>query len=310
MPVSSPSPATSLWESLWPPPKAAASGIASHPCALRARHARAMTREGIPRISTAFTDRWIRIRGVRLHSVESAHVGQVPIILIPGLAMSGRYFLPLARLLAEHHPVRVLELPGFGRSTGPRCALSMPEHAAWLHEWMQQCGIAAAHVVGHSMGCQVAAHFAAMHAGQVKTLTLIGPTVDIRARKRATQIGRLLRDLTREKSAIIFWAAVDVLRAGIVRTWRTSTEMLADPVEDQFARITAPTLLLRGQKDSLSPETWLETAARSLPTTSRWQTVPAAAHCVQFSQPAKTGSTILSWIDEWTNARTEVPASK
>ncbi len=270
-----------------------------------------MTRESIPHLSTAFTDQWTRIRGVRLHSVESAHVGQVPIILIPGLAMSGRYFLLLARLLAEQHPVRVLELPGFGRSTGPRRALSMPEHAAWLHEWMQQRGIGAAHVVGHSMGCQVAAHFATMHAGEVKTLTLIGPTVDIRARKRATQIGRLLSDLTKEKPAIIFWAMADVLRAGIVRTWRTSTEMLADPVEDQFARITAPTLLIRGQNDSLAPETWLETAARALPT-SRRLTIPAAAHCVQFSEPAKTGSAILSWIDEWANARKEavVPASK
>lgn len=270
-----------------------------------------MTREGIPRKSTAFTDQWIRIRGVRLHSVESAHVGQVPIILIPGLAMSGRYFLRLARLLAEHHPVRVLELPGFGRSTGPRHALSMPAHAAWLHEWMQQRGIVAAHLVGHSMGCQVAAHFAARHPDEVKTLTVIALTVDIRARRRATQIGRLLIDLTKEKLPIIFWAVADVLRAGLLRTWRTSTEMLADPVEDQFARITAPTLLLRGQNDSLAPETWLETAARSLPS-SRWLTIPAAAHCVQFSEPEKTGSAILSWINEWAKARKEgvVPTSK
>ncbi len=262
-----------------------------------------MTREGIPRISTAFTDRWTRIRGAQLHSVESAHVGQVPIILIPGLAMSGRYFLPLARLLSEYHPVRVLELPGFGRSTGPRRALSMPEHAAWLNEWMLERGIATAHIVGHSMGCQVAAHFAAMHADEVKTLTLIAPTVDIHARKRATQIGRLLGDLLKEKSPVIFWAAVDVLRAGIARTWRTSTEMLADPVEEQFARITAPTLLLHGQNDPLAPEAWLETAARSLPT-SRWLTIPAAAHCVQFSEPRETGSAILSWTTEWANSRT------
>lgn len=261
-----------------------------------------MTREGTPRIS-AFTDRWTRIRGVQLHSVESAHVGQVPIILIPGLAMSGRYFQPLARLLADHLPVKVLELPGFGRSTSPGRALSMPEHAAWLNEWMQERGITGAHVVGHSMGCQVAAHLAAMHPDQVKTLTLIAPTVDVHARKRAPQIRRLLRDLTRERPAIVFWAAVDVLRAGIVRTWRTSTEMLTDPIEEQFARITAPTLLLRGQNDSLSPEAWLETAARSFPT-SRWLTIPAGAHCVQFSEPARTASTILAWINEWSSART------
>lgn len=269
-----------------------------------------MIREGPPSISTVFNDRWTRIRGVQLHSVESACVGQVPIILIPGLAMSGRYFQPLARLLAEHHPVRVLELPGFGRSSGSGRALSMPEHAAWLHEWMQERRIAVAHLVGHSMGCQVVAHLAAMHTDRVKTLILIGPTVDAHARKRAAQMGRLLRDLTKEKPLIAFWAVVDVLRAGIVRTWRTSTAMLADPVEDQFARIPAPTLLLRGKKDSLAPERWLETAARSLPT-SRWLTIPAGAHCVQFAEPARTASSILAWINEWSDARTGavIPAS-
>ncbi len=135
--------------------------------------------------------------------------------------------------------------------------------------------------------------------------------MDVHARKRTTQIGRWLSDLLKEKPPIVFWAALDALRAGIIRTWRTSTEMLADPVEEQLARITAPTLLLRGQNDPLAPEAWLETAARSLPP-SRWLTIPAAAHCVQFSEPRKTGSAILSWITEWANARTGavIPASK
>lgn len=224
-------------------------------------------------------------------------------VLIPGLAMSGKYFRPLAQLLVEHHPVMVLELPGFGRSTALRRALSMPEHAAWLAEWMQERGIATAHFVGHSMGCQVVAHLAARSADRVKTLTLIGPTVDLHARRRAPQIGRLMRDFMQERPAVLWWAVVDVLRAGLVRTWRTSTAMLADPVEEQFARITAPTLLLRGQNDALAPERWLETAARSLPT-SRWQTIPAGAHCVQFSEPTRTASLVLAWINEWANART------
>ncbi len=256
-----------------------------------------MTRKGIPQLSRGFTDRWTRVRGIRLHSVEAAKVGEVPIILIPGLAMSARYFLPLATLLAAHHPVKALELPGFGRSSGPPRALSMSEHAVWLDEWLQERRIVAVHVVGHSMGCQVAAHFAAMRAAQVKTLTLIAPTVDADARRRATQIRRLLKDLTKERPAILFWAVVDVLRAGILRTWRTSTEMLADPVEDQFPLITAPTLLLRGQNDSIVPETWLATAASSL-SVSRWQTVPGGAHCLQFSQPTQTASSIRSWIEE------------
>lgn len=240
---------------------------------------------------------WTSVRGAKLHSMESTHTGRIPIVLVPGLAMSGRYFLPLARLLAEHHPVRVLELPGFGRSTGPDRALPMREHAAWLGEWMQARGMGACHIVAHSMGCQVAAHFAATRAARAETLTLIGPTIDIHARKRTTQILRLIGDLAQERFEVLRWALVDVLRAGLVHTWRTSTEMLSDPIEAQLAQVTAPTLLLRGKNDSIAPENWLRTAAESLPM-GRWQTLPASGHCVQFSEPAQTASAILAWIGQ------------
>jgi len=208
--------------------------------------------------------------------------------------MSGAYFLPLARVLAEEHPVRILELPGFGRSSGPPKALSMREHAEWLHEWMLARGMRACHLVGHSMGCQVAAHLAASHPDQVRTLTLIGPTVDVCARQRLRQILRLARDLTKERPTVLLRALADVLRAGVARTWRTSTEMLADRLEVQLARTTAPTLLLRGARDSIAPESWLQTAAEFL-VAGHWQTLPAGAHCVQYSDPGHTAAVITAF---------------
>ena len=242
-----------------------------------------------------FADHWTRVREAKLYSVEAAFPGRIPFVLLPGLAMSGAYFLPLARLLAEEHPVRILELPGFGRSSGPPKALSMCEHAEWLNEWMQARAISACHLVGHSMGCQVAAHLAAAHPDRVRTLTLIGPTVDMRARQRLRQIFRLARDLIKERPPVLFRALSDVLRAGIVRTWRTSTEMLADRLEVQLARITAPTLLLRGARDSIAPESWLQAAAEVL-VAGRWQTIPGGAHCVQFSDPGHTAAAIATFV--------------
>ncbi len=234
------------------------------------------------------------MRNADLHSVEAGRPGRIPFVLIPGLAMSGSYFLPLARSLAASDPVQVLELPGFGRSTGPRGALAMREHAAWLDDWMEVRNIQRCHLVGHSMGCQVTAHLAAEHADRVRTLTLIGPTVDAHARRRTTQILRLFRDFSKESLPTVFRALVDVLRAGVVRTWRTSTEMLADPLEAQLARITAPTLLLRGANDSIAPERWLQTAASFL-AAGHSMTLPVGAHCVQFSAAAQTAAAILTW---------------
>ncbi len=237
------------------------------------------------------------MRDADFHSIEAERPGRIPFVLVPGLAMSGFYFLPLARLLAASDPVRVVELPGFGRSTGPRGALAMREHAAWLHDWMEVRNIRKCHLVGHSMGCQVTAHLAAEHADRVRTLTLIGPTIDAHARRRTTQILRLVRDFTEESLPILFRALADVLRAGVARTWRTSTEMLADPLEAQLARITAPTLLLRGANDPIAPESWLQTAASSL-TAGHCLTLPVGAHCVQFSASEQTAAAILAWISQ------------
>lgn len=244
----------------------------------------------------SLNDVWTTLRGARLHSVEAQKAEGIPIVLIPGLAMSGRYLLPLARLLADHYRVRVLELPGFGCSTGPRRALSMQEHAAWIHEWMLVRGTNACHLVGHSMGCQVVAHLAAAHPDRARTLVLIGPTIDIHARKRTTQILRLAQDFTKESFTILFWALLDVLRAGILRTWRTSTEMMGDRIEAQLTQITAPTHLLRGKNDPIAPESWLQTAANFL-STGRSQTLPVGAHCVQFSDPERTAAVIIGWIE-------------
>ncbi len=235
------------------------------------------------------------MRDADLHSIEAERPGRIPFVLIPGLAMSGFYFLPLARALAASELVRVVELPRFGRSTGPRGALPMREHAAWLRDWMEVRNIRTCHLVGHSMGCQVTAHLAAEHAERVRTLTLIGPTVDAHARRRTTQILRLVRDFTEESFPIVFRALADVLRAGVARTWRTSTEMLADPLEAQLARITAPTLLLRGANDWIASERWLQTAAKFL-SAGRCMTLPVGAHCVQFSAAEQTAAAILAWI--------------
>lgn len=201
----------------------------------------------------------------------------------------------MARILAERHPVRVLELPGFGRSSGPGLALSMREHSEWLYEWMQARGLSACHLVAHSMGCQVAAHLAAAQPERVRTLILIGPTNDVHARQRSRQILRLIQDLTTERLPVFFHALVDVLRAGIARTWRTSTEMFADPLEAQLARVTAPTLLLRGAYDPIAPEAWLRTAAEFL-VAGHWQTLPVGAHRVQFSDPIMTAAAITALV--------------
>ena len=45
--------------------------------------------------------------------------GTLPLVLLHGLAVSHRHMMPLAARLAGHHPVHVVDLPGFGLSSEP-----------------------------------------------------------------------------------------------------------------------------------------------------------------------------------------------
>jgi pimeloyl-ACP methyl ester carboxylesterase len=65
-------------------------------------------------------------------------------ILLHGLAVSHRYLMPLAAGLAGHHPVHVVDLPGFGLSDDPGTVLDVPEHAEHVAAWLAAAGMPSA----------------------------------------------------------------------------------------------------------------------------------------------------------------------
>jgi pimeloyl-ACP methyl ester carboxylesterase len=88
-------------------------------------------------------------------------------IMLHGLAVSHRYLMPLAAGLAGHHPVHVVDLPGFGLSDDPGTVLDVPEHADHVAAWLAAAGMPSAVVVGNSFGCQVAVELAVRYPDRV-----------------------------------------------------------------------------------------------------------------------------------------------
>ncbi|MEV0724285.1 alpha/beta fold hydrolase [Micromonospora purpureochromogenes] len=63
--------------------------------------------------------------GTRTHAATLGPPGAPEVVCLPGLRCSHRYFLPLARRLAPQARVVAVDLPGFGRTRGPRQPLDM-----------------------------------------------------------------------------------------------------------------------------------------------------------------------------------------
>ena len=224
-------------------------------------------RQALPAQAGEFQSRWRTVRGVATHDrcLLASPNDTAPLVLLHGLAVSHRYLMPLAARLADHHPVHVVDLPGFGLSGDPGRVLDVAEHADHLAAWLQAAGLPAVAVLGNSFGCQVAVDLAVRHPDRVGGLVLIGPTMDPSARTASRQILRWLRDTAREDPLQLPILLRDVRDAGPHRVAGTLAHALRDPIERKLPLIRMPVLVTRGSREPIVPMAWAQAATRLLP---------------------------------------------
>lgn len=127
----------------------------------------------------AFLDTlWHRVLR-RPYALAVVDTGQgEPVVLLHGLGGSGRVWAPLARKLTPGRWRTITpDLLGFGESPRPEWSkYSVRDHARSVIATLDRLKVRQpVTVVGHSMGCLVAAHLAATHPKRVKRLVLYAP---------------------------------------------------------------------------------------------------------------------------------------
>jgi pimeloyl-ACP methyl ester carboxylesterase len=206
------------------------------------------------------------------------------VVLVHGLGVSSRYFVPLARRLEARNAVLAPDLPGHGRSATPPRALDIPPLADALGEWLDVAGMPAATLVGNSLGCQIAVDLAVRAPARVLRLVLVGPSMDPGAPSLARQAVRLGQDALREPIGLVLSATRDYLRMGPRRVLATARFGLADPLVGKLDRVGQPALVLRGGRDPIVSQGWAEEVARRLPG-GRLVVLPRAPHAAHWDEP-------------------------
>lgn len=224
-------------------------------------------------------------------TVRSAGHGQ-PVVLVHGIGVSARYFERLAAELATDYAVYAIELPGFGSSPGPRRRLSVPELGEIVMTVLQTLGLSGVVLVGHSMGCQVAAETAVRAPEMVHKLVLLGPTVNDQERSIGKQALRLAQDTLRESPAVNWMVFTDYLRS-IIPYLRTLPAMVGHKLEDALPLVSCPVVLIRGERDPIVPLDWLQRLAAANPKATIVE-VPGVPHVVMYSRPGETARGLLT----------------
>lgn len=253
------------------------------------------------------TQRWADVEGHRVFARDWAcpEPTAPTVVMVHGI-VSGRYLLPTAQELTHRYGVLAPDLPGFGRSSRPGVALSIEEQADVLAEVMSEAGVRKAILLGHSIGAQVAASLAIRHPGVVERLVLVGPTGDPQAASVPAVIGRWFANAPAEPLAFNALACRELVEVGVRRMVATLRAALADPFVENLPRLPMPTLVVRGERDRVSPQRWA-VEINSVLREGRLVSVPRFAHTVVYSAPDELARVVADFVRS--DVRFEAPGS-
>jgi 2-hydroxy-6-oxonona-2,4-dienedioate hydrolase len=208
-------------------------------------------------------------------SVDRAPAGSLPVVLVHGIGVAGRFMAPVAELLSPHHPVYVPDLPGFGESDNPARVLNVSELTDALAGWARAARLGRAALLANSFGCQIVAELALRYPALVDRAVLQGPTMDPQARSVRRQLLRWLDNSRRESPSQGLISAQEYWSCGIRRLLKTFRYALQDRIEEKLPHMQVPTLVVRGSDPGYAPHAGLR---RSPAARTRGLAVPRRAN--------------------------------
>ena len=221
-------------------------------------------------------------------------------LLLHGLCGSHRWWRYTIPALRTEHRVHVPEMVGFGGSRGAARQPSIAEMAGLMVRWLDALELERTDFVGHSMGAQVGIHLAARWPQRVRRLVLVsaaGVPRRVSPVRLAELWGEFLWPRAWGRPSFLPTIAADALRAGPRTVARAVLHILGDDVRPLLPRVTAPTLLIWGARDPLTPVADGRLMAELLPE-SRLVVLEDAAHNPMADRPQRFNREVLDFLGE------------
>jgi 3-oxoadipate enol-lactonase len=259
----------------------------------------------------------VRAGAARLH-YERQGTGE-PLLLVTGFAISSEVFTPVVPAYAEHFDLVRFDNRGAGRSTAPWRPTSMPELAADAVRLLDALGLDSAHVYGLSMGGMVAQEMALRFPDRVRGLVLGatspgGPRSVPPSAKELAAFGlqRTAPAAVRAElvGGLLFTPEFRAQEPALVREYlrhlgahRASARGLgshlwASAYHDTFSRlgrIAAPTLVLHGTRDTLTPVANGRILAGRIPGAELVE-LPDAGHAYLLEKPKESLDALVDFM--------------
>ncbi len=220
-----------------------------------------------------------------------------PVVLIHGLGGSADWWRRNFDALVAEHLVVAIDLVGFGRNRLFAKRTSLPlafaDIAALLARWIGSSFDGPVHLVGNSMGGQIAIHIAARRPDLVRSLTLVnssGIPFEIAPMQH-------LENLIVPPGALSFATilARDAFRSGATSIAVAFARLLRDDARPLIRSISVPTLILWGERDPLVPLSYARQLEQMI-AGARLVTIPNAGHIPMWENPAVFNRELLEFL--------------
>lgn len=262
---------------------------------------------------------YLQIEGTRVRYLD---VGQGPaVVLVHGFASSIENWLPVLPELTKTHRVLALDLRGFGWTDRPVADYSPQAQARLVHAVMNARGIERAAVVAHSWGTSVALALALAEPQAVSSLVLYDAWVyesqlnSFLHVSRVKGLGEVLFGLfydqrPDERMAMSFYdpeimseALVEAVERALERPGTKAAALEASrgmrfaELEPKYKTITAPTLILWGREDLVSPLWAGERLSRELPN-ANLIVYPRCGHFPMIEAKQASNRDLLAFLEQ------------
>ncbi len=260
----------------------------------------------------------VRVGQIELFYKEDGHCE--PVVWIHGLGIDHRVWGLQMPRFTPHFRCLVFDNRDAGqsdRSPGSYTIKTMADDAIGL---MDALAIDAAHIVGLSMGGAIAQELAIAHPARVKRLVLVSTyaSSDRRGADVLNSFALMRARFSREEyaRATTPWVFThqDYLVPGLVEA--VTTRFLEDPyflpadvyarqveaalshfTEDRLSRITAPTLIVTGDDDVLTPIRFAKTLHEQTPG-AKLAVIPGGGHAVILTHAGEFNRLVLAFLME------------
>jgi pimeloyl-ACP methyl ester carboxylesterase len=162
-----------------------------------------------------------------------------------------------------------------------------------LARWIEESFDSPVHLVGNSMGGQIAMHLAAQRPDLVRSLVLVNSTGIPFEIAPSAHIQNLI--VPRGAMSFATIVARDVFRAGPTAMAVAFARLLRDDARPLMRRLSMPVLLLWGERDPLVPLTYAQQMLEAIPN-AHLEVIHHAGHVPMWENPRAFNDALLAFL--------------